>query len=199
MPPPPRRWADRAEGAVADQPVDGRVAEAQRARAAALMAAGDAAAAAEQALAAAETAAATGLMLDAARNRALAGRAIGAAGDTDRAAELLRGAIAELERCGAAGFATVARRDLRRLGRRFSARATSEGEDTELLTAREREIAALVAAGRSNRDIAGTLFLAESTVETHLTRLYRKLGVRSRAAVPGALAAIERGGQRTPH
>ena len=185
------RWATRAEQSVVGTRVGGRIAEARRARAAALLARGEPAEGAEHALAAAKTAIDAGLVLEAARNRALAGRAIGATGDIDRAAELLRGAIAVFEECGAAGFAGAARRDLRRLGRRFSRRAAGDGERADALSEREREIATLVAAGRSNRDIAGTLFLAESTVETHLTRLYRKLGVRSRAAVPAALAALD--------
>ena len=48
------------------------------------------------------------------------------------------------------------------------------------LTQTERRIAELAAAGRSNREIAGELFVSERTVEANLTRSYRKLGVRSR-------------------
>ena len=42
-------------------------------------------------------------------------------------------------------------------------------------------MAALVAEGRTNKEVAAALFLTESTVEFHLTHVYRKLGVRSRA------------------
>jgi len=49
------------------------------------------------------------------------------------------------------------------------------------LTQTERRIAELAAAGRSNREIAGELFVSERTVEANLTRSYRKLGVRSRS------------------
>ena len=42
-------------------------------------------------------------------------------------------------------------------------------------------IAELVAAGQSNQDVASTLFISAKTVEVHLTRVYRKLGIRSRA------------------
>ena len=52
-----------------------------------------------------------------------------------------------------------------------------------LLTAREREIAALVATGRRSRAIADELFLSHRTVETHLARIYRKLNVSSRTAL----------------
>ncbi|ALG09580.1 response regulator [Kibdelosporangium phytohabitans] len=58
------------------------------------------------------------------------------------------------------------------------------------LTARETEIVQLLAAGLSNRLIAGRLFISEATVKTHLVHIYDKLGVESRA---GAVAvAAER-------
>jgi len=49
------------------------------------------------------------------------------------------------------------------------------------LSKAERRVAALAAQGRTNREIAGTLYLTTSTVEQHLTRIYRKLGVHHRA------------------
>jgi DNA-binding CsgD family transcriptional regulator len=48
------------------------------------------------------------------------------------------------------------------------------------LTEAERRVAALVAAGRTNREVAAELFLGERTVASHLTHIYAKLGVRSR-------------------
>jgi DNA-binding NarL/FixJ family response regulator len=48
------------------------------------------------------------------------------------------------------------------------------------LTAREREIADLVAAGRTNREVAEQLVLSTRTIEAHLRNIYAKLGVRSR-------------------
>lgn len=56
------------------------------------------------------------------------------------------------------------------------------------LTAQERTVAELVATGATNKEVARSLFLAEKTVQYHLTRLYRKLGVRSRSE----LAAVFR-------
>jgi DNA-binding CsgD family transcriptional regulator len=60
---------------------------------------------------------------------------------------------------------------------RIGGRAPSRGELTEA----ERRIAQLVAEGRSNREVAAALFVTVHSVETALTRVYRKLGVRSRA------------------
>jgi DNA-binding NarL/FixJ family response regulator len=50
-------------------------------------------------------------------------------------------------------------------------------------------VATLVAAGKRNREVAAALFLSEKTVESHLARIYDKLGVRSRAALATILAA----------
>jgi DNA-binding CsgD family transcriptional regulator len=55
------------------------------------------------------------------------------------------------------------------------------------LTAREREIALLVAAGRTNREVAEQLVLSSRTVEAHLRNVYGKLGVRSRVELTRAV------------
>lgn len=59
------------------------------------------------------------------------------------------------------------------------------------LTDREAEVLALVARGRSNREIAAALFVSEATVKTHLGHIYEKLGVKDRAAA--VATAYERG------
>ena len=82
-------------------------------------------------------------------------------------------ALSIFERLGAPLWAEQTRAELRRIG----GRAPSRGELTEA----ERRIAALVAEGRTNREVAAALFITEHTVEAALTRAYRKLGVRSRA------------------
>jgi len=75
------------------------------------------------------------------------------------------------------GLADEAVRELRRLGHRVLRRR--DGDDGPL-TGREREIADLVAAGRTNREIAEQLVLSPRTIEAHLRNTYGKLGVRSR-------------------
>ena len=62
------------------------------------------------------------------------------------------------------------------------------------LTAAERRVAALVAEGRTNREVAAALFLGERTVASHLTRVYAKLGVRSRTELAHRLGAEEAAG-----
>jgi non-specific serine/threonine protein kinase len=67
-----------------------------------------------------------------------------------------------------------------------AARATPPGSSLETfggLTAREREVAALIAAGHANREIATTLVVGLKTVEAHVTRILTKLGFSSRAQV----------------
>jgi DNA-binding CsgD family transcriptional regulator len=81
-------------------------------------------------------------------------------------------ALAIFERLGAPLWAEKARAELQRIGGRIASR----GELTEA----EGRIAALVAEGRTNREVAAALFVTEHTVEGALTRVYRKLGIRSR-------------------
>ncbi|GIW20006.1 MAG: transcriptional regulator [Chloroflexota bacterium] len=99
-----------------------------------------------------------------------------------QARERLSAALAEFEALGAALWAERARAELARLGGRT--RATG-------LTETEERIARLVAEGRSNKEVAALLFVTPKTVETILTRIYAKLGVRSRAALAHRYAALE--------
>jgi DNA-binding NarL/FixJ family response regulator len=62
---------------------------------------------------------------------------------------------------------------------------------------REKEILALVATGRTNQEIAGRLFLTESTVKSHLASAFEKLGVRSRKDAAALLLDPEEGLQQT--
>ena len=86
---------------------------------------------------------------------------------------------------GAVRFRDEAARELRRLGRRVGARRrrAAGGPGLASLSGREREIAELVARGRTNREIAAELFLSEKTIESHLSKVFAKLGVSGRVAV----------------
>jgi DNA-binding CsgD family transcriptional regulator len=90
------------------------------------------------------------------------------------AREAIEGALKIFETAAAAGWAAKARLELGRIG----GRARIEG-----LTPAEKRVAALVAEGRTNREVAAALFLGQRTVETHLSHVYAKLGVRSRAGL----------------
>ena len=106
------------------------------------------------------------------------GRSLTALGVAHRRARELRAArttleaaAAALDGIGSAGWSEQARLELARLGGR---------RRTEILTATEQQVAQLVRDGLANKQIAQRLVISTSTVEAHLTRIYRKLGVRSR-------------------
>jgi DNA-binding NarL/FixJ family response regulator len=168
-----RRWADRAAGAS-----PGSV-HAVAADAACAIVEGDGVRAAAIAASAAAGAAARGAVLEAARLELLAGRAYTAAGERTLAASTLRSAEARFAAVAADRLQAEAVRALRELGLRVvrSARAAAP---LEPLTGRQDEIARLVAAGRSNREIAEALFLSVKTVETHVAAVFVKLGVANR-------------------
>jgi DNA-binding CsgD family transcriptional regulator len=84
----------------------------------------------------------------------------------------LERAVELLDALGARLWAERARRELGRIGGRSTPRAT--------LSATETEIVELVAAGRSNSEVAQALHLTTKTVEWNLSKIYRRLGVRSR-------------------
>ncbi|MFD7490948.1 LuxR C-terminal-related transcriptional regulator [Streptomyces sp. NPDC059832] len=90
-------------------------------------------------------------------------------------------------RPGYGAVAPVAERDEQAAG----AGGVGDAGDTEasLLSDAESRVALLAARGFSNRDISQQLFITVSTVEQHLTRVYRKLGVSSRRALPTRLLA----------
>ncbi|MBO9532630.1 MAG: AAA family ATPase [Solirubrobacteraceae bacterium] len=89
----------------------------------------------------------------------------------------LEAAQATFERLEAEPWAERARRELGASGK--GARRAA-GHQRDELTLQERQVAALVAGGASNKEAAGELFLSPKTIETHLSRIYRKLGVGSR-------------------
>ena len=96
------------------------------------------------------------------------------------AGEALEHALAIFEQLGARLWADRARAELARIsGRRGG------GDE---LTGTEARVAELAAGGRSNKEIAAELFMGVSTVEAHLSHVYRKLGIRSRAGLASRLA-----------
>ncbi|MDX6307667.1 MAG: hypothetical protein QOI06_713 [Nocardioidaceae bacterium] len=141
---------------------------------------------------------AVGNRLDGARAACVEGLARAASGDRGGALRLLADAEAVFGRCRAGRLRAEARVELRRLGRRVSAssygapgRRTGKAEHGLALTAlsaRERQVAELVAAGMTNRQIAGELVVSEKTVESHLGHIFVKLDVLSRASVAAAVA-----------
>ena len=181
-------WVARSEETVAGLELPLAEAWLLLARAAIALDAGDAAAAADLALAATERAEAVQAPLAAARCRTLAGTALAAAGRRDDGVAELTRAESELAALGAARARDEAARELRRLGERVAGRQRrGGGEGLDALSGREREIAELVAEGRTNREIGAEIFLSEKTVEGHLTRVFAKLGVTSRAEVAEAV------------
>jgi len=97
------------------------------------------------------------------------------------ARETLGEALAAFEDLGARLWAERARAELARIGGR-----RASGDE---LTPSERQVAALVAEGRTNREVAAVLVLSERTVEGHLSSIYAKLGVRSRSELAHHLTA----------
>lgn len=89
------------------------------------------------------------------------------------AAESLAEALREFENLGTPLWADRVRDEL---GRAYAGTHRSTG-----LTPSERRVAELAASGMTNRDVAAALFISPRTVETNLARIYRKLGIRSRA------------------
>jgi DNA-binding NarL/FixJ family response regulator/tetratricopeptide (TPR) repeat protein len=187
-------WAARGLPPAAELGLGVPTAQAQRASAAARLAAGDAQGALEAARAAVAAAEAVGARRDAARALLLAGRALAALGETEAATRELAAAEAALDAVGARRRREEAAQELRRLGHRVARRprpaSAPAGAGLEQLTEREREIAELVTERHTNRQIAAELFLSEKTVETHLRNIFAKLGVGSRVEVA---RAVERG------
>jgi DNA-binding CsgD family transcriptional regulator len=86
--------------------------------------------------------------------------------------------------CDMNGFADRAEAELLATGEVARKRTVETMFD---LTLRERRISEMVAGGASNSDIAEQLFISLATVEYHLTKVYRKLGIRSRTQLANVL------------
>jgi DNA-binding CsgD family transcriptional regulator len=95
----------------------------------------------------------------------------------------LEEALEAFERIGAALWAERTRAELKRI----SGRAATPGA----LTPAEERVAALVAEGRTNKEVAAALFLSDRTVEGHLARIFGKLGIRHRSEIASVLARTQ--------
>jgi DNA-binding NarL/FixJ family response regulator len=112
-------------------------------------------------------------------------------GEVERRAKQKRAARSTLEQAlglfqalGAPFWAQRAQDDLTRVG--GSVPASSE------LTPTEQRIAQLVGEGKKNREVADALFISVKTVEANLSRIFHKLGVRSRTELTRRIAATHR-------
>ncbi|MFF3905047.1 AAA family ATPase [Streptomyces sp. NPDC001848] len=109
-----------------------------------------------------------------------------------RARPVLELAAQLAERCGARPLAATLAADLDRLepagGRPPTATAAAPAGALAALSGAERRVAALAAGGHTNREISEKLCITVSTVEQHLTRVFRKLGVRARREIPSHIA-----------
>jgi DNA-binding CsgD family transcriptional regulator len=144
---------------------------------------GDAAGAVVELEAARADAEATGLSLEEMRTRLDIGLAL-THHDRGGAAHVLRAVAADASQGGVVTFEQLAEASLRSLGVHTWRRGVAE---PGALTAREREVAQLVVAGRSNPEIAQTLFLSRKTVERHVSSVLAKLGAHNRAELAGRL------------
>jgi DNA-binding CsgD family transcriptional regulator len=143
--------------------------------------------------AAAEAAFARGLALDATPARPLeraqlelaAGAARRRWGRRRAAADALEAAAERVAAAGAPTRLARVEQELAACGLRPTTRRAATRVDT--LTPQEGFVARLVAAGRTNREVAAELVISAKTVEHHLTHIYAKLGVRSRTELAALL------------
>jgi DNA-binding CsgD family transcriptional regulator len=119
----------------------------------------------------------TRLRLELARTRLLYGEWLRRERRRTDAREQLRAALDLFTTIGAQAFAARAERELLATGERARKRTL---DTLDQLTPQEAQIARLAAQGETNREIAGRLFISASTVEYHLHKVFRKLGVKSR-------------------
>jgi DNA-binding CsgD family transcriptional regulator len=145
------------------------------ARSAALLASGDEAESlARDAIAKIET---TPVKTDLARAHLLLGEQLRRTGRRGDARAELRTAFDMFAAMGASGFAERARIELAATGDTARLRTVASSHD---LTPQERQVARLAASGESNKGIAAQLFISAATVDYHLRKVYRKLGLASR-------------------
>jgi DNA-binding CsgD family transcriptional regulator len=126
-------------------------------------------------------------VFEAARTRLAYGGRLRRAGKRVRAREELRAAIDAFDRLGAEPWSNLARIELEATGETARRRDPST---LDQLTPQELQIAFLLAEGRTTREAAAAMFLSPKTIEYHLRHVYRKLGIRSRAALAEAMERL---------
>ena len=112
------------------------------------------------------------------------------------AREQLAPALDTFERLGARGWAQRARRELQATG--ITARRRNDTDAIDKLTPRELQVAQVIADGATVREAAARLIITPKTVEAHLGRVYRKLGVHNRAQLAKRLAQGGPADDRSP-
>jgi DNA-binding CsgD family transcriptional regulator len=126
--------------------------------------------------------------LDLARTRLLFGEWLRRRRRRGVARTHLRAAYQMFDSCGAAPFAERARAELLATGEHARKRTLPVPSD---LTPQERQVAILAARGSTNAEIASRLFITVSTVEFHLSKVFRKLGISSRRQIASQLELAE--------
>jgi DNA-binding CsgD family transcriptional regulator len=119
---------------------------------------------------------------EAARSRLALGQVYRRAGYKGMANEVLNAAAVSFEELGIPRWAERARHEAGRVGLHPT---------TSTLTETERRVAELVGSGHSNQEAAAELFISVKTVEANLTRIYRKLSVRSRTELANNLDKLD--------
>ena len=128
--------------------------------------------------------------LDRARTELLHGELLRRRRRKAEARPLLRSALETWEDAGVPLWAERARAELRAAGESARRRGTRA---LERLTPQELQVARLVAQGASNREAAAALYLSPRTVEYHLHKVFRKLGVHGRAELAALVTRAETG------
>jgi DNA-binding CsgD family transcriptional regulator len=123
-----------------------------------------------------------GVRFEEARSRLCLGERLRRAGRRVEARRQLRSALTSFENMRGAPWVERTERELKASGETLRARHATHAIDE--LTPQELQVAIMAADGRSNKEIATALFLSIKTIEAHLHRVYRKLGIRSRSALP---------------
>ncbi|MFG3662291.1 AAA family ATPase [Streptomyces sp. NPDC047706] len=123
--------------------------------------------------------------VEVARTHLMYGEWLRRGGQRSLAREHLRTSHAMFDEMGANAFAARARRELLATGEQIRDRRSKL---STALTPQEWQIATLAANGMTNPKIGAELFISSHTVEWHLRKVYTKLGINSRRALPGALA-----------